>query len=325
MFYFFVILRKAFRMSLIKLKYFALLCAFSGDLPNTYAQQTPESSGSSVTQFLVPLQISPVPLPAAPIPIENKILLSAAFTTDGSLIRSGIQWHIFSASNLDNPIKTTDEPIPVVELDPGEYIVHVTYGLASSSRKIMVNKQTTSERLIISAGGLSVKGTNGGKPINAKDLQLSLYIPSLTNVEEKLLSNTLLSGEVIRLPEGNYHITTAYGGSNSIVMADMRVQTGKLTEVIVNHKAAKITLKLVSKPGSEATANTAWTVLTPGGDVIREELSAFPTMILSEGTYTAIARNDGKSFTSEFKVSGTEDQDIEILRQNSFKNSASVN
>jgi hypothetical protein len=54
--------------------------------------------------------------------------------------------------------------------------------------------------------------------------------------------------------------------------------------------------------------------------VIREELSAFPNMILSEGTYTAIARNDGKTFTSEFKVSGTQDQDIEILRQNASKN-----
>ncbi len=295
-----------------------VFCASS--LPRAQAQTLFEPSGSSATQFLKPLEISPVPLPPAPPVIENSLLLGAAFTNDGQLIRSGLQWRIFFADNLLNPFKTIDESTPVIVLDPGEYIVHVTYGLASSSRKIMVNKQTASERLIILAGGLSVKGTNGGKSINAKDLQISVYIPSTTNAEEKLLSNNLQEGEILRLPEGNYHISTAYGGSNSIVVADMRVQTGKLTEITVNHKAARVTLKLVSKAGSEATANTAWTVLTPGGDVIREELSAFPSMILSEGTYTAIARNDGKSFTSEFKVSGTQDQDIEILRQNLSKN-----
>ena len=329
MFPFFSKMRNGFGMILFRLKFLVLLifCAFSLCILSfslsfscAHAQTAFEPAGSSVTQFLKPLEISPVPLPPAPPVIENSLLLGAAFTNDGQLIRSGLQWRVFYTGNLLNPLKTTDEPIPVVEIDPGEYIVHVTYGLASTSRKIMVGKQTSSERFIISAGGLSVKGTNGGKPINIKDLQISVYIPSPTNAEEKLLSNTLQAEEILRLPEGNYHISTAYGGSNSIVVADMRVQTGKLTEVTVNHKAARVTLKLVSKTGSEATANTAWTVLTPGGDVIREELSAFPSMILSEGTYTAIARNDGKSFTSEFKVSGTKDQDIEILRQNSSKN-----
>ncbi len=300
---------------------FNLSCAY---VPSALAQSTFDGAGSSSSQLLVPLQISPVPLPPTPPHIENTLLLGAAFTNDSPLIRSNLQWRLFSITNPTIPLKTTDEPIPVFDLEPGEYIVHVTYGLASSSRKILVTKQTASERLVILAGGLSVKGTNGGKPINSKDLRVSVYIPSPTNAEDKLLSDNVTAGEILRLPEGNYHITTAYGGSNSIVMADIRVQTGKLTEVTVNHKAARITLKLVSKAGSEAIANTAWTVLTPGGDVIREELSAFPTMILSEGTYTAIARNEGKTFTSEFKVSGSNDQDIEILRQNAIKNAAPV-
>jgi hypothetical protein len=317
-------------MFLNRFKFFALssilmldLCCvtFSNFLTYTSAQAQSASdfSGSLSTQLLVPLQISPVPLPPMPPHVENTLLLGAAFTNDGPLIRSNLQWRVFSLNNLTTPLKTTDEPIPVFDLDPSEYVVHVTYGLASASRKIIVGKQTASERLVILAGGLSVKGTNGGKPIMEKDLRVSVYIPTPTNAEDKLLSDNVAAAEILRLPEGNYHVVTAYGGSNSIVMADIRVQTGKLTEVTVNHKAARITLKLVSKAGSEATANTAWTVLTPGGDVIREELSAFPTMILSEGTYTAIARNDGKTFTGEFKVSGTQDQDIEILRQNAQK------
>ena len=247
MFHFLRKLRNDFKMSLIRFKFLAPFIFIASSALAQPVPEQPESAGSSATQLLVPLQISPVPLPPAPQPVENSLLLGAAFTNDGPLIRSGLQWRIFSGTNLANSIKTTDEPIPVSELEPGEYIVHVTYGLASSSRKIMVNKQTTSERLIVLAGGLSVKGTNGGKPIDSKDLQISVFIPSPTNSEEKLLSNNLLAGEILRIPEGNYHITTAYGGSNSIVVADMRVQTGKLTEVTVNHRAARVTLKLVSK------------------------------------------------------------------------------
>jgi hypothetical protein len=44
--------------------------------------------------------------------------------------------------------------------------------------------------------------------------------------------------------------------------------------VIVTHRAAVITLKLVSNKGGEALANTAWSVITPAGDVIKESIGA---------------------------------------------------
>ena len=246
---------------------------------------------------------------------EYNLLIGASFSNDGQVIRSGLRWRVYAASAPTVVLKTSDDPIPVFDLEPGDYIVHATYGLASASRRIAVTRQPRSERLQIAAGGLSVHGTNGGVPIDPKDIKIAVYIPSPTNDEDKLVADNLPSGEVLRLPEGTYHIVTGYGSSNSTVAADIRVQTGKVIDAVVNHKAALITLKLVSQAGSEAIANTAWTVLTPGGDVIREELSAFPSMVLAEGTYTAIARNDGKTYTGDFKVSGTDPQDVEILRQ----------
>ena len=260
---------------------------------------------------------SPAPAVLAPAPATSNLLLGASFANDGQVIRSGLQWRLFPVSSQAIPLKISNEAIPVFEVDPGEYLVHVTYGMASAARRILVTKASQSERLTIAAGGLTVHGTNGGIPIETKDMKVSVFIPSPTNDEDKLISDNLPSGEILRLPEGTYHIVTAYGSSNSTVAADIRVQTGKVIDVVVNHKAARVTLKLVSQAGSEAIANTAWTVLTPGGDVIREELSAFPSMVLAEGTYTAIARNDGKTYNGDFKVSGTADQDVEILRQDS--------
>jgi hypothetical protein len=93
----------------------------------------------------------------------------------------------------------------------------------------------------------------------------------------------------------------------------LRVQAGKLTDMVIVHRAAKITLKLVSERGGEAIASTAWSVLTPGGDVIKESIGAFPVVILAEGDYIAIARQDGKVHNRDFKVEAGVDREIEVL------------
>ncbi len=76
-----------------------------------------------------------------------------------------------------------------------------------------------------------------------------------------------------------------------------------------------ITLKLVNAQGGEALANTTFTVLTPGGDVIRELIGAFPSLVLAEGDYIAIARHDGKTYQSDFKVQSAVDRDVEVSTQ----------
>ena len=71
-------------------------------------------------------------------------------------------------------------------------------------------------------------------------------------------------------------------------------------------------MKLVSGPGGEAIANTAFTILTPGGDVIREMIGAFPSLVLAEGQYVAIARHDGKTYQTNFEVVSGADRDVEV-------------
>ena len=104
--------------------------------------------------------------------------------------------------------------------------------------------------------------------------------------------------------------------------ADLRVPAGKLIEATLRHRAATITLKLVNAPGGEALANTSFSVLTPGGDVIRELIGAFPSLVLAEGEYVAIARHDGKTFQNTFKVQSTKDADVEILPKEAAQSEA---
>ncbi len=47
-----------------------------------------------------------------------------------------------------------------------------------------------------------------------------------------------------------------YGESNAIQRAVLKVETGKITDATLNHKAATVILKLVAAPGTEAFAGT---------------------------------------------------------------------
>src|SRR5262249_30661635 len=123
----------------------------------------------------------------------------------------------------------------------------------------------------------------------------------------------VVTGDVVVVPEGNYYIVSNYGDSNAVVRSDIRVQTGKLTEVTVGHRAALISLKLVGDRGGDAIANSNWSIITPGGDIIKESTGIFPRVVLAEGDYRAIARNEGRTFEREFKVVTGVDGEIEVL------------
>ena len=166
------------------------------------------------------------------------------------------------------------------------------------------------------AGGLRLEGHVGDVRIPGGQISFDVYKGSQFEAgDRRPIAEHVMTGAVVMVPEGLYYIVSNYGDANSQVRSDIRVQAGKLTDIVVNHRAAVITLKLVNEKGGEALANTAWSVLTPGGDVIKESIGAFPRVVLGEGEYRAIARNEGKVFEREFKVVTGVDGDVEVMAQ----------
>jgi hypothetical protein len=203
---------------------------------------------------------------------------------------------------------------PNIVLPPGGYVVHVTFGLVSAVRGVTLKAETDRESFVLPAGGLRIEGRVGGSKIPQNQISFAIYKGSQFEVGERAsLVPNVAAGDVALLPEGTYYIVSNYGDANSVVRSDIRVQAGKLTDVIVTHRAAVITLKLVSDNGGEALANTAWSVLTPGGDVVKESIGAFPKVILSEGEYRAIAKNEGKVYERSFNVVNGVDGEVEVL------------
>ena len=122
-----------------------------------------------------------------------------------------------------------------------------------------------------------------------------------------------MAGDVILVPEGIDHIVSKYGDVNSVVRSDIRVQSGKLTDATVTHRAAIITLKSSTTAAAKRSPTRNGPCSTPGGDVIKEATGAFPRVILAEGDYRAIARNEDKTYERAFKVVTGVDGEVEVL------------
>ena len=286
------------------------------NLPPTLTQPTLTQPG--LAQPSITNAPAALPPPGASTAGQAVLSLTAKYGKDLPVITSGLVWRVFA----DKPDETGTFKLireergatPNIVLPPGSYVVHVALGLVSATRAVTLKSETDREAFILPAGGLRIEGRVGTSKIPPNQISFSIYKGSqFETAERSSLIPNVAAGDVALLPEGTYYIISNYGDANSVVRSDIRVVASKLTDVIITHRAAVITLKLVSDKGGEALANTAWSVITPGGDVIKESIGAFPRVVLSEGEYRAIAKNEGKVFERPFNVVNGVDGEVEVV------------
>jgi hypothetical protein len=280
-------------------------------------------TGSPGATLAPPQPMPPMPQsPVQPVPMipagQVALSVSARYGRDAPVINGGLIWRVYGgkpdATGVFRLIKEERVAAPTFILPPGSYVVHASFGLASAAKAVQLRAETVREVLEIPAGAIRLEGHVGDVKIPASQISFDIFAGSQFDATDRRpIAQNVMTGDVVLLPEGTYYIMSNYGDGNSVVRSDIHVQTAKLTDVVVTHRAAVITLKLVNDTHGEALANTQWTVLTPGGDVIKESIGAFPRVVLAEGDYHVIARNEGKTFQRDFKVSSGVDGEIEVL------------
>jgi hypothetical protein len=249
---------------------------------------------------------------------EGAIVATARYTNDGSIINGGLHWRVYAdrpdQTGVFRLIKEDISPQPTFVLPAGNYIIHAAFGLASTAKPVQVNKDMAREVLEIAAGGLRLEGRVGNVKIPPGQISFDIYQGSqFEQGDRRPIASSVTTGTVVLVPEGTYYVQSKYGDGNSVVRSDIRVASGKLIDITVTHRAAQIMFKLVSKRGGEALANTDWAVLSPAGDTITETKGAFPRVILAEGEYKVIARNDNKVYQQDLTVIPGVDGEIEVL------------
>jgi hypothetical protein len=280
------------------------------------------SPGATIANPAPLAQPSALPPVAQAVPIippgHVALAVAARYGHDSPPISGGLIWRVYGAkpdsTGVFHLLKEDRGAAPTFVLPPGNYVVHASIGLASAAKAIQLRADTVHEIFDIPAGGVRAEGRVGDVRIPTGQIAFDIFPGSQFDTSDRRpVAQNVASGDVVMLSEGTYYIVSNYGDANSVVRSDVQVQAAKLTDIVVTHRAAVLTLKLVNEAGGEALANTQWTVLTPGGDVIKESIGAFPRVVLAEGDYHLIARNEGKTFQRDFKVITGVDGEVEVL------------
>lgn len=243
-------------------------------------------------------------------------------TETGAPIEAGVEWRVFaSAPAADGKLPLLSQAtggVQAFDIPMGEYFIHAAYGHSGAVRRIVVEeKGEQRETFTLNAGALQLSGITGtGARIPLNLLRFDVYSDEADERGvRQLIARNVKPNEIVPFPAGTYHVVSQFGSLNAEIRADLRVEAGKVTQATIEHRAARMTFRLVKSTGGDAIANTAWSILTESGDVITESVSAFPAFVLSEGNYTAIARNDEKIYSRDFEVLSGIDQDVELLAE----------
>ncbi|MBS1168124.1 MAG: hypothetical protein H6R00_4149 [Proteobacteria bacterium] len=292
-----------------------------------------------------PLQLLPGPAPVAPLPDAATpyapstapaapakplatvapretatLALTARLTPDGPPIGAGVVWRVFNETQ--GPDGTREL---VAErhggsadfaLKPGGYFVYCGFGYAGTTEHVVVGTGLKAASVVLNAGGVRLYAVSGkGKPpLDKDDLSFDIFSQELdSHGEPKAVALDIAPGTIVRLPAKTYNVTANYGDANARTTADIDVKAGKLSDITLTEKAAKITLKLVSTDGGEAIADTRWSILTQAGDLVTSGVGAFPSFVLAEGDYTVIANHEDGQFQRIVSVVSGEDADVEVL------------
>ena len=219
---------------------------------------------------------------------------------------AGCMWRITNKPDDTGTFKLIREEhgaTPNIVLPPGSYVVHVALGLVSAVRAVSLKAEETDRVGVLPAGGLRIEGRVGSSKIPPNQISFALSKGSQ--------SKAVPAPNASRwCPTSRRRCRAAAGGdllhhlqlcnANSCVRSDIRVQAGELTDVTVRsgHYNGYDTLKLVSNRGGEALTNTAWSVITPGGDVIKELEQGAPARGAVRGQHRPRCRTKARCSSS---------------------------
>jgi hypothetical protein len=265
--------------------------------------------------------VVPRALPDSATAPMSEVQLEGFLTEDGQRIDQGLVWRVFHGKSADGRLRLMSvhrESSPRLRLEPGDYTINAALGRAHLTRQIRLKAGApTVARFVLNAGGLRVTTTlQSGEPIPDRQTQIEIFAGERDQSGERArILSGVRPGIVIRLNSGIYHLVSTYGDANAVVRSDVNVEAGKITEVTVVHQASRATLKLVTRAGGEAIADTQWSIASPEGEVILESVGALPTHILAPGTYTITAKHKGNTYRRNVTLAPGEVAAVEVVIQ----------
>ncbi|MFD2238475.1 hypothetical protein [Aureimonas populi] len=284
-------------------------------LPEGTGNPLQAPSFPALPDFAVPMLPSPELLRSS-----EALVLRARLDEEGEDIPDGLVWRIFSQErNREGQLQLVGVfkgGEAAFDVPPGSYFLHVGYGRAGVTRKIEFSGRRTEETVVLDAGGLRLNASataGSDEPIQSEKLTFDIYREETPGAGRSLVATGVPANVVVRLNSGTYQVVSNYGAVNAVVRADIRVEPNRITDALLQHRAAELTMKLVREEGGEAIADTAWSIASAQGDIVRESVGAFSSVILAEGDYLVVAKNRDRIYQRELRVEAGNNAEIEVL------------
>src|SRR5262245_15658516 len=136
---------------------------------------------------------------------QAQLTVSARFGRDLGPVTSGLVWRIYpakpDASRAYRPIKEDKSANPVFALPQGDYVVHVSFGLASAAKAVSLRSDAAREVFDLAAGGMRMEGRVADVRIAPGQITFDIYRGSQFDTGDRQpLATGVGAGEVVVLP-----------------------------------------------------------------------------------------------------------------------------
>jgi hypothetical protein len=202
------------------------------------------------------------------------------------------------------------------DLPAGRYRVAAVYGLARTERQVTIKPGATAEeKLVLDAGGvrlLSVLAADG--PVLDRLVIYKVYALSPDrNAPPQSVATSAKAAPLIHLKSGKYRIESQYGWHNARQTREIDVAAGQTTDLLFEHRASEVKLKLTAAPGTPALGRVKWIVKYANGGTVLISQDSAPSLILQAGSYQVVAQHGAKTYSRAFEANANEVHTIELV------------
>ena len=248
---------------------------------------------------------------------SGHIKLTATANAGGPILDNAV-FFVYAEDNTGNARELARSELAEAEFDlpAGHYRVAALWGLARVEQQITVKPGTAvTETLVLDAGTVKMSSVLAGHdaPLD-KLLVYKVYATSPDQgASAQAIATSTKSAPIIFLKSGKYRVESQYGWHNARQTREVDVSAGDTDELVFEHRASEVTLKLAVAPGKPAMGRVKWTLKYANGGTVLISQDSMPSLILQAGSYQVVAQHGAKTYSRAFEANANEVHTIEIV------------
>jgi hypothetical protein len=245
--------------------------------------------------------------------------LGATATSGGPLLDNAVFFvYAQDASGNSQEIARSELRQAEFDLPAGRYRIAAMWGLARTERQITIKAGAASdETLVMDAGEVRMTSvlTGSDRPLDRQLIYKVYGLSSDPGASTQSIATSAKPSPTMHLKSGKYRIESQYGWHNARQTREVEVVAGETTDLVFEHRASEVKLKLAIAPGTPAPGRVKWTVKYANGGTVLISQDEAPSLILQAGSYQAVAQYGAKTYSRSFEANPNEVHVIELVAE----------